>query len=223
EGPMADIRDASERIRSSAVRHRVTLTLTPSFAAGWFLPRMRRLTEALPELELNLVSTTRVIDLAIENVDLAIRRGAGTWPGLERAPMFTETIVPVVAHASVANGAAGSLYHLLRDKGLLVNATLPGEWDDWAALNGIELGPDLRRFTLETYELTIEACRDGLGVALGRRPLVDPLLASDTLVQPFTETSTPSLGYFIVWRTERPPSAMARRLKDWLLAECSAK
>ncbi|NNF76836.1 MAG: hypothetical protein HKN05_02295, partial [Rhizobiales bacterium] len=84
---------------------------------------------------------------------------------------------------------------------------------------GLDFGPELRRFVLESYELTVAACQDGLGVALGRRPLIDPLLESGELVQPFEDAKASTLGYFLVSRKDYEPDSMARKLRNWLIAE----
>lgn len=223
EQPMNQIRDATEQIRSSPRRRRVTLTLTPSFAAGWLMPRMKKLAEQHPELELSLVCTTRVVDLGTENVDIAIRRGAGNWQGLECVPLFREEVVPIVSPALLSESDSGSLTALIARSQLLINSNLPHEWEDWCSFTGLELDEDVKRFVLESYELTLAACQDGLGVALGRRPLIDPLLASGELLQPFKDTGANTSGHFIVWRKDHDPDSMTRKLRNWLVAESDLK
>lgn len=219
EGPMSQIREATEQIRSSPKRRRVSLTLTPSFAAGWLMPRMRKLSELHPELELNLICTTRVVELGTEHVDIAIRRGGGKWAGLDAVPLFDEEVVPIISPALLKEIDAGDLNSLLKRSQLLVNSNLPREWDDWCTSGGLDFGPELKRFVLESYELTIAACQDGLGIALGRRPLIDPLLDSGELVQPFEDTKVSTSGYFLVSRKDYEPDSMARKLRNWLIAE----
>ena len=59
----------------------VRLTLPPSLAATWLIPQLSVFERAHPEVELQLVPTTRVVDLRRDQVDLAIRHGKGSWPG----------------------------------------------------------------------------------------------------------------------------------------------
>ncbi len=219
EGPMKQIREATEQIRSSPKRRRVSLTLTPSFAAGWLMPRMRKLSELHPELELNLICTTRVVELGTEHVDIAIRRGGGKWPGLDAVRLFREEVVPVISPTLLNEIDADDLASLLERAQVLVNENLPTEWDDWLSASDLNLASEIRRFVLESYELTLSACQDGLGVALGRRPLVDPLLDSGDLVQPFKDAKAGTSGYFLVSRKDYEPDSMARKLRAWLLAE----
>lgn len=223
EEPMRRILEATERVRAKPRCSRVTVTMNPSFAASWFLPRMRRMTEALPELELNVVATTRVLDLGAERVDLAIRRGTGSWPGLECAPLLEERIVPLVAPALLEETGTHCLVDLAKRSRLLVNARLPTEWDEWARAFDLELDRRVPRFVLATYELAMKACLDGLGLALGRRPFVDPLLEAGELVELSGSPGELEVGHFLAWRRDAELSVMARKLRAWLLEDGALK
>ena len=216
--PMLDILRATDAVRSVPGRKRVSLTLTPSFAAGWLMPRLLDLEVKHPDLEVNLISTTRVVDLLRENVDLAIRRGLGPWDGYGSKLLLEETIVPVMAPALRDTVKAISLEALLQNSRVLANATVEGEWDKWCAARGLKAPEQERRYNLDTYELSIQAACDGLGLALGRRPLVDPLLEAGALVQPFETARVNDASYFVLHRDE-PMSSDVRRFHDWLLAQ----
>lgn len=221
DAPMVALRDAFEQIRSTSDRLRVTMTLTPTFATDWFLPRMKKLSAALPDLELNLVSTTRVIDLGSEAIDIAIRRGHGSWDGLNSVLVLEEQVIPIVSPALLAESDAQNLTELIEHAGILVNANLPREWDDWFRLHGLEHRDDTRKFVLTSYEMAIAACKDGLGVALGRKPFADPFLNSGDVVQPFSDSPQDKLGYFIVWAKNRQMNVMTRKVRDWLVSEAA--
>lgn len=217
EEPMARIQEATEDICSVPGRRRVSLTLTPSFAASWLMPRMRQLTKDHPELELNLITTTRVVDLGRENIDLAIRRRAVEQKGCVAEPFLNETIVPVLSPDLWESQSTRDLGTALLVAKALVNTTLRDEWDEWSAARGIPPPPNKQRFNLETYELTIQAARDGLGIALGREPLINGFLDSGELVAPFSDCGVETVAYFLVHRDEPMPSDV-RRLYEWLRA-----
>ena len=214
EEPLTRIHSATEDIRSAPGRQRVSLTLTPSFAANWLMPRMRDLAREHPDLELNLMTTTRVIDLTRENIDLAIRRGNKDWPGCIGEPLLRESVVPVLAPELWKALPAPDLAVALTSQRVLVNTTLMDEWDNWCRAHDLEPPGTQQRFNLETYELTIQAARDGLGIALGRLPLVNDLVESGELLAPFEEFGL--AGYFLL-RRDAPLTSAAKRLYDWLL------
>lgn len=216
KGPMSQVLRATERVRSSPDRKRVTLTLTPSFAADWLMHRLLELGRTHPELDIDLITTTRVVDLARENVDLAIRRGSAGVGSYFAEPLLRETIVPVAAPGSMDPSVSMRPEDALKNNRLLVNTTVEGEWDMWCATRGITLPEDTQRYNLATYELTVQAARDGLGIALGRKPLVDHLLASGDLVQAFEARDLNDTYYYIVRRDE-PMRLDVKRLYMWLM------
>lgn len=218
KGPMSQILVATETIRSMPGRKRVTLTLTPSFAVGWLMPRLIDLEHAHPDLEVNLITTTRVVDLARENVDLAIRRGFGVWDGYIAQTLLEEEVVPVVAPSLLRDGQGQVPEDAMKRFRLLANTTVEYEWDNWCAAHGLDIPDKAKRYDLETYELTIQAARDGLGIALGRKPLIDQLLASGELVQPFPISKLGNASYFVV-RRDADMRSDVKRLHDWLLSQ----
>lgn len=221
KGPMSELLRATETIRSAPGRKRVSLTLTPSFAADWLMHRLLDLGRAHPELDIDLITTTRVVDLTRENIDLAIRRGSGAWAGYIATPLLQETIVPVVAPGALPPvPLSGTAEEVLKNSRLLENTTVEGEWDMWCAARGIVIPDSVQRYKLATYELTVQAARDGLGIALGRKPLVDHFLASGDLQQAFEARDLNDTSYYIVRRDE-PMRLDVKRLHSWLLSQAS--
>lgn len=216
--PMAEILRASDMVRSGPGHRRVSLTLTPSFAVGWLLPRLTAFDRQHPDLEITLITTTRVVDLARENVDLAIRRGSGHWKGMHADHLLKENIVPVIAPGLFQELGCDTLDAALRKTRALVNTTVKAEWDDWSGARGITPPSDATRYNLETYELTVQAARDGLGIALGRRPLLDEMIEAGELLAPFAASQGDDTGYFVVRRDE-PMNSDAKRLHAWLLSQ----
>ncbi len=81
---MRQIQAASQAILPNGGRSVARLTLPPSLAATWLIPRLGTFERAQPDIELQLITTTRVFDLKRDQVDLAIRHGKGVWPGGKR-------------------------------------------------------------------------------------------------------------------------------------------
>jgi LysR family transcriptional regulator, glycine cleavage system transcriptional activator len=217
KAPLRGILQATDAIRSMPGRRCVSLTLTPSFAAGWLLPLLQDFKTKHPDVELDLIATTRVVDLDRENVDLAIRRGSGTWPGYVAEPLLREVLIPVLAPRIWKSLGCKTIEEAFKTMRVLVNTTTSGEWDEFCEVRGIRPPPPESRFNLETYELTAQAARDGLGIALGRKPLIDSLLRSGELVAPNADCGHDLHGYFVV-RLDGEMRSDVRRLHAWLLS-----
>ena len=69
----------------------------------------------------------------------------------------------------------------------------------------------------------MQAALDGQGVALGRVPLIDSLLAQRRLVAPFPNRYATTRSYFIVRGTMSALRPEAQAFIDWLIEEAAAE
>ena len=96
------VREALDRL-AEAVRdvtdksnpRRIRVSVVPSFAARWLLPRIGRFIAAHPDIDLDVRATLVLVDFQRDDVDFAVRHGHGNWPGVVAEPMFDETYFPV--------------------------------------------------------------------------------------------------------------------------------
>jgi LysR family glycine cleavage system transcriptional activator len=194
----------------------VRLSVLPSFAAGWLVPRLPALQAARPDLHVALDPRLELADLDGGEVDLAIRYGQGRWPGVTSRLLLAEQLAPVASPALLRRGpairrpqdvAAHTLLHVSRRD----------EWEQWAAGVGVDLG-GARTQQLTEYGIVLQAAVDGLGLAMGRRLLVAERLHSGQLVAPLPGwVAPPQLGYWLC-RGRRAPGRAAQAVMDWLLA-----
>jgi LysR family glycine cleavage system transcriptional activator len=99
------------------------------------------------------------------------------------------------------------------------------DWRLWLTAAGAK-GVDPSRGPVFDHAMTVlQAAMDGLGVALGRNPLITPDLKAGRLVVPFEFKMATEFAYYVVY----PPDTIRRRkikaFRDWLmpLAEIGPK
>ncbi|MEX2630507.1 MAG: LysR substrate-binding domain-containing protein [Tistlia sp.] len=212
---------ATEALLHPGGRSVVRLTLPPSLAASWLIARLGGFERAHPDVELQLVATTRVLDLRRDQVDLAIRHGKGAWPGVEAAFLLEETALPVCAPGYLALGdgepAAGEpTAEALRRARLIVNTLSPDEWEEWARARGLA-PPDLAgAIELEGAEQVLQVAEGGHGLAIGRRPVVDDRLARGVLEAPFGAGDPTGAAHYLCRPAGTAPTAAVRRVEAWL-------
>ncbi|WP_375757243.1 LysR family transcriptional regulator [Corallococcus exercitus] len=68
------------------------LTVLPSFAACWLLPRLERFRKQHPDLELYVNSSEALWDFLDDRFDVGIRSGLGRWTGLKAEQLATERL-----------------------------------------------------------------------------------------------------------------------------------
>lgn len=210
------IQSATEAVLRPEGRGVVRLTLPPSLAATWLIPRLGAFERLYPDVDLQLVTTTRVVDLRRDQVDLAIRHGKGAWPGLDAAFLLEEAALPVCVPGYLELRDGEDLLAAFQRARLIVNARFPDEWEEWARARG--LGPPnlAGAVTMDAMEQALQVAESGHGLALGRRPLVDDKLARGTLVAPFGAADPTGAAYYLCRPSEGAPTVAARRLHRWL-------
>jgi LysR family glycine cleavage system transcriptional activator len=213
----AEIRAATQALRAPAGRHRVSLTLPASLATYWLIPRLDGLEQACPGIDLELVTTARLIDLKREGIDLAIRYGGGQWPDVTARCLMGEQLIPVCRPGFVAAVEARDPAATLAAKRLILHTGYPQQWTEWAAANGIEPPPLTGALRFSSTEQILAAAAQGLGIAIGPRPMVDAMLEARTLAAPFGGKSGKSDAcYWLAWPKGTKPTVAAGKVARWL-------
>lgn len=107
---------------------------------------------------------------------------------------------------------------LLKTSRTISNALHPDEWTEWCSAHGLQPPRTSNMIVLSSAELVVPALLDGVGIGIGRRPIIDLLLKQGRLGPLFRDRSIGKAAYYLV----QPPTsrgAAARTVADWLLAE----
>lgn len=216
------LESAFERVRPEPQRRTLTVTMPPSFASKWCVPRLDRLRAAHPDIELRIDVNDRVVDFVTAGVDVAVRYGLGDYPGLVSEKLCDETVFPVCAPRVAARLASPD--DLAREELIHVdaNARLDPDFPSWATwlaaagASGVDATRGMR-FTLSTP--AIEAAADGQGVLLGRSVVVAEDVAAGRLARPFALGLPVRPAYYLVYPRPALRRGTVARLRDWMLAE----
>ena len=212
------LNEATEKLLQKDRGGHLTVTTTTSFAVKWLVPRLGGFQRANPEIDVRVSTGTALVEFSREDVDIGIRYGRGQWPNLVAERLVAEDVMPVCA-PSLMKGPNGLKKPAdLKRFTLLHSVSFPDDWQVWLTAAGVK-GIDASRgisfdFALAAYQ----AAMDGLGVALGRNPLVEPDLKAGRLVVPFDFKRSSDFAYYLVY----PPEAIRRRkikaFRDWVMS-----
>lgn len=214
--------DALEQaLRPFAVRRDdvLTISLMPSFASSWLVPRLPRFLAAQPQLEINLQSTSALVDFERDtSIDAALRYGRGEWPGVQALHLLDDWVTPTASPDLIARLGMPTLQTL--DRFPLLGAP-GGRWSDWFAQFG---GTAPARFvaTFDDSDTLHRAASEGLGIALGRMTLARPLVDAGRLVLPFKERLKAQFAHYLVFPARSASHTGLQAFRDWLLREASA-
>jgi LysR family transcriptional regulator, glycine cleavage system transcriptional activator len=218
------LEQASRQLRGGQSGRPLVVSLAPSFASHWLIPRLERFSARYPDIELHLLATTRLVDFETEGVDAAVRYGNGRYPGLHAERLQQETVV-AVAHPRLAASLTRPTdmlgTSLLHSSGVSWDATFP-DWPTWLRSAGVVPKAPLRLRMFDDVNLVIEAVLAGLGVALLFRTLVSDELASGRLVALFQEQPLANAYHFLC-RPERLTQPGVAAFRQWLFDEVEGK
>ena len=210
--------DALERaLRPCSRRDEVlTLSVIPSMASSWLVPRLPPFLAAHPQLEINLQSSSALVDFQRDTtVDAALRYGPGHWPGVTATHLFDEWIAPLASPKLVAEYGGKQPQDLSRYPVLEDDA---GRWPDWFALFG---GSAPKRFVarLDDAESLHRAAATGLGVAMGRMTLARPLIDAGLLVVLSPRRMKSDYAHYLVHPARSNDHAGLLAFREWLLGQ----
>lgn len=213
------IEDGVRNVRGDAAVVRVSLL--PSFAANWLVPRLPRFRDLYPHIVIDLDPTLEAVDLQTAMVDLAIRYGAGAWPDVRAELLMTEGLAPILSPTLLRSARpVREPVDLLQHTLLLTRS--PFDWELWSTESGLDF-TKARTMQLVDYNVVLQAAIEGQGVALGRAALVQDRVRAGTLVAPFPFTMSPEdAGYWLLSSETRPPSEAVHLFKRWLIHEARA-
>ncbi len=196
---------------------RLRVTVLPSFANRWLLPRIGRWREQYPSLPLEIDASMRTVDLQREGFHAAVRQGIGPWPGLQSERLFEQPPIIVVGSQSAARRLLGAQPEALAREPLLGDNDL---WNDWFAAAGVRT--NVRTVAVfNDAGLMLQAAEQNLGLALSRELLAADALCDGRLVRlsPISIKHAEAQPYHLVYPAglrDWPPLASFR---DWLYDE----
>ena len=211
---------ATESVPGRKPSGRLAVSTTPTFALRWLIPRLPAFRDLHPTITVDLDTAHRVMEFPRDGIDVGIRLGRGPWPGLAALKLLDEDLVPVAAPALAARIAAPAD---LATVPLLYVASVTEDWTTWAeaaGLNAATLGEGLGRgLRFDTIHMAVDAAVRGLGVAIGRRPTVDPELESGRLVEVAAPRLRARAGWWMVTARDSLRRPEVAAFRAWMRAE----
>ncbi len=204
----------------------LSVSVAPSFAAKWLLPRLDSFQAAHPEIDVHVSASMELTDFVKDGVDLAIRYGAGRYSDLAVERLLAESVVPVCSpeflerQGPFAGPADLVEATLLHDDSPDNDPSCPN-WEMWLTAAGARHIDAARGPRFNQSSLVIEAAVLGRGIALAKTALAARDLRHGRLVQPFRSAMKVDFAYFIVAPRAKLNLPKVSYFIDWLRNEAS--
>jgi DNA-binding transcriptional LysR family regulator len=221
---LPDLREAFDRLAQAVDRigrqggqGTLNISLLTTFALGWLVRRLPLFQAAHPSIDVQLTTTARLIDFAVEDVDVAIRYGTGGWPGLRCDKIFDDVITPL---------CNARFKERLRKPADILTVPLLHEqyehdWRTWFRAAGISVGQMKKGPIFDSTRVAIEAAIAGVGVACGAPSLFSAEIATGQLHQPFDLVVPNGKSYWLVSPDATAERPKIKALREWMLEEAT--
>ncbi|NQD74430.1 LysR substrate-binding domain-containing protein [Pseudomonas sp. CM27] len=210
--------DEATRLLRPTPSH-LTVSVTPTFASKWLIPRLGHFAESHPDIDLRVLATDRLSHFHTDGVDLAVRYGQPPFAAGLNAELLMEPRVVAVASPALLAGmgrpqgfAALQRYVALHDA--------HNFWPSFCAT--VFPGhppPTARTVRFNQTSLAIEAAIGGQGIALASHAFVRDDIAVGRLVQVFPQHLQLDKAFYLVWPRKGQPIAVLETVRAWLKAQ----
>jgi len=194
---------------------RITLSVSPSLASKWLVPKLAQFSEIHPEIDIQVIATESLADFQSDGVDIAIRQGVPPFgTGLltqQLAPLqLCAVCSPTYAkQVEVIEGVENfSGYQLIQDGHML--------WQTLFDDAGIPLNVRINQFNQTA--LAMDAAQNGQGIALVPLLLAARAIEQGELVNLWRDEHADPSGYYIVYPdADRTDRSHMKAVASWLL------
>lgn len=213
---LSELASATEAIPGRRPSGKLTVSVAASFGMLWLMPKLAGFKKLYPEIEVTLDTAHRHAEFPRDGVDVGIRMAQSKPKKLYSMQLMALDLVPV------ATPEVARTIHCLDDlkmQPLLHVAAVSDDWATWAVLaqqQGLDLTRGLR---FDTIQMAQEAAVRGIGVAIGRLPLVTPELHAGRLSMVLGPPHRCNTSYWFVTSHDALKRPEILALRDWIQAE----
>lgn len=208
----AQIIEGVKQVAADAANSPLKLTMTPSFADNWLMPRLCDFWEKHPEITVSVTPDNTVNDLRRDGFDMAIRYGMGDWAGVEATFLASADFV-IIAAPSLLKGRTPKSFTDLQDVPWLFEK-IHQVHRKWAEENGLDFACCQLK-ELATLNMVLAAVRAGAGMSVVSHALVKDDLDSGRLIA-VSQEKREGLGYYVTTlggvHTDK-----VKKFRKWLL------
>lgn len=216
-----ELRSATRALKRPPARRQIKVRAYTTFAMQWLIPRLASFHQEHPKIEVLLTASLEPVDFQREDLDAAIRLGAGDWPNCHCYVLSENQLAPVCSPA-LLDQAPG--LHGPRDVAsytMLHSLARPDDWAHWLRAMGVMGQVDARAgMSYQSSSMAYAAAVGGQGIAMAQLFLVERELKEGKLVRPFEQAvDMGAYTYYLLTPRHRPEAEDMTTFRLWLLEQ----
>lgn len=213
---LADLAAAVQDLTDRSKPRQLRISVTPSFAARWLLPRMTRFAAQHPSIDLDVRASGSLVDFQRDDADCAVRYGLGKWPGVASEHLLDERFLAVCSPRLSGGRLPKRPPDLARCPLLRSNDEF---WRPWFAAAGLPWPEPARGPIFNDSAHLLQAAIDGHGVALARTSLLGDDVRNGLLVRLFDIEVPSDRHYYFVYPPRMAGAPKVELFGKWLRDE----
>lgn len=218
----SSINEATRKLQARSAKGALTVSLPPSFAIQWLVPRLSGFNSAYPGIDVRIQAVDREEDKLADDVDVAIFYGRGNWPGLRAERLYAEYLLPVCSPSLLTGD------HPLKTAEDLAYHTLLHDVSrrDWLAYTrqlglqhiNVQQGP-----IFSHSAMVVQAAVHGQGVALVNNVMAQTEIEAGRLVCPFNDVLVSKNAFYLVCHDSQAELGKIAAFRQWILARAASE
>ena len=206
----SQLTEATRKLQARSAKGALTVSLLPSFAIHWLVPRLSSFNSAYPGIDVRIQAVDRQEDKLADDVDVAIFYGRGNWPGLRVEKLYAEYLLPVCSPLLLTGEKPLKTPEDLAKHTLLHDASRR----DWQTYT--------RQLGLNHINVQQGAIH-GQGVALANNVMAQSEIEAGRLVCPFNDVLVSKNAFYLVCHDSQAELGKIAAFRQWILAKAAAE
>lgn len=196
----------------------VTVSVPPSFASKWLVPRLPYFAEEHPEIEVRTIASEAVTDFQTQDVDIAVR--LGKRPLEHNLAVELLTFQDLCVLCSPERG--GDLGEFETIEVFTRHPLIQDGHRYWETLfRSVSIDSPDQFLQFNQTALAMDAAANGQGFTVAPKTLANGELSSGRLIEVWRDYRETEIGYWLVHPLIDRPNHEARSLlKAWFISEC---
>lgn len=217
----SQLTEATRKLQSRSAKGALTVSLLPSFAIQWLVPRLSSFNSAYPGIDVRIQAVDREVDKLADDVDVAIFYGRGNWPGLRVEKLYAEYLLPVCSPLLLTGDKPIKTPEDLAKHTLLHDASRR-DWQTYTRQLGLNL--NVQQGPIFSHSaMVLQAAIHGQGVALANNVMAQSEIEAGRLACPFNDVLVSKNAFYLVCHDSQADLGKIAAFRQWILAKAAAE
>ncbi|AWK40600.1 transcriptional regulator GcvA [Photorhabdus laumondii subsp. laumondii] len=217
------INEATRKLQARSAKGALTVSLSPSFAIQWLVPRLSSFNLAYPGIDVRIQAVDREEDKLADDVDVAIFYGRGNWPGLRTDRLYAEYLLPVCS-PSLLTGENSLKTPADLARHTLLHDSSRRDWQAYVRQLDMQQQINVQQGPIFSHSaMVIQAAVHGQGIALANNVMARTEIDAGRLVCPFNDVLVSKNAFYLVCHDNQAELGKIAAFRQWVLAQAASE